>query len=123
MIESHRLALSAFAALTLAPFASVAAAQTGPFADGELLVYARDPATDERVLWRIDPVTGQAGDLLRNTYSAPAVGWVAYDPWRDGVLAYISWLPAGERRCPSRRRSAGERRADQAGARAFTPRR
>jgi len=78
--------------LALLSSAAPAIAQTGPFADGELLVHALNPATSKRTLWRINTVTGQASALL---VDAPTVSssadWVAYDPFRDGVLAFVKW--------------------------------
>jgi hypothetical protein len=48
----------------------------------------------EETLWRIDLQSGQAAALVSEiTASYSKSGWLAYDPWRDGVLAYFAWQP------------------------------
>jgi hypothetical protein len=86
----RRLALLVLVAASLA---HAPAAQVGPFADGELLVHARHAVTNEYTLWRIDPATGQSGLLVTNLNAPSESGWIAYDRWRAGVLAYIPWKP------------------------------
>lgn len=85
------------ALLLAAVLAGPAAAQAGPFADGELLVRGpspTDPGYD--ALYRIDPLAGHgelALDLLYPGYSK--AGWIAYDPFRDMLLAYTAYKPLG----------------------------
>ncbi|HKX45538.1 MAG TPA: hypothetical protein VJP77_02455, partial [Planctomycetota bacterium] len=68
--------------------------QSGPFQDGELLVRNTVPATQEVVLYRIDPVSGHGEVLIDQIYAGfSGGGWMVYDPHRDGVLAYTARHP------------------------------
>ncbi|QDU68743.1 hypothetical protein [Engelhardtia mirabilis] len=72
-----------------------AQAQTGPFADGEVLVRGNLIAFDYG-LWRVNLTTGEADTVVTGLLpSYSKSGWIAYDPWREGVLAYTSWAPVG----------------------------
>ena len=78
--------------LTLA-LASTVPAQIGPFTDGEILAYAPSPSAGGGI-YRIDPVTGAGAVLVDNLYSGyHEASFMAYDPYRDGVLAYTSYTP------------------------------
>jgi len=85
---------SLFAAPLLLPLASRIEAQTGPFQDGELLVRVIDVVGLEDTLFRIDPVTGNGAVLFQGMYAGySGAGWMAYDSYRDGVLAYAAYQP------------------------------
>ncbi len=73
----------------------LATAQTGPFANHEVLV--RSPGISGlETIYRIDPVAGVGVPLIEElfpNYSGP--GWMNYDPSRDAILAFTSWSPTG----------------------------
>ena len=76
--------------VALAGLVSLSFAQTGPFRDGELLVRAPD-ANNDYTIWRIDAGTGHGAALtsgLGSSYRGP--GWIAYDPFRDGLLVFTT---------------------------------
>jgi len=90
----RRTAASLSALLLLA---GAAAAQTGPFRDGELLVIGPDPNSSSLTsLYRIDAEAGDGEPLLErmfNAYDEP--GGFAYDPYRDAILYYGSHEDTG----------------------------
>jgi len=87
MSPRSSLTLVALFALLGAP----AAAQTGPFADGELLVRFPLPATGVNTLSRVNAATGATAPLLTGLYDGyTKSGWMTYDGYRGGVLAYTS---------------------------------
>jgi hypothetical protein len=93
-MQSHSLSLYVSLLLALAPAA--AGAQTGPFTEGELLVRFPHPSTGQETLSRIDPVTGASAPLssdVVDTYAA--AGWIAYDGYRAGLLAYTATVSLG----------------------------
>lgn len=82
----------ACALLLTAAATSTTAAQTGDFADGELLM--RTPAVPGEI-YRIDPVSGTSTLLWNDVYPYTFPGTFAFDPSRDAVLAYAGWGPTG----------------------------
>jgi hypothetical protein len=69
-------------------------AQTGSFADGELIVRSQTFATGQVDLYRVNAVTGHGVPLSTSLYTGyTGRDWLAYDSYRDGVLAYISKHP------------------------------
>lgn len=80
---------------TLSPLLLLAAAvsaQTGPFQDGELLIY--NPNGNDPQLLRVDPSTGQAAVLHHDNFTWG--GWadsMVYDPYRGAVVASMSFPP------------------------------
>lgn len=92
----HDRPLRPAALLALAACPALAAAQTGPFRDGELLLRPAEGGALGNALYRVDPATGQAAELvggLIHNYSDG--GWLAYEPHRDALLAYTAWVPTG----------------------------
>ncbi|MEM7307586.1 MAG: hypothetical protein AAF682_12990 [Planctomycetota bacterium] len=90
-MRQRLLPLSSLFALALA---APAFAQTGDFADGELLVRTRDPLTLDYNIYRIDPTTGNGAVFLPDvTLTSVQTGWYVYDAYRDGMLAYTPHLP------------------------------
>ncbi len=89
-------------ALTLAAalLAGRPAAQTGPFADGELLLLSTLPGLQTPALHRIDPETG-ASAVFRSLKSFAIVpGLMSFDAHRGGVFACVALDPdfAGQNR-------------------------
>lgn len=70
----------------LAALAAPLTAQTGPWADGELVV-AYDLGSFQYALQRIDPQTG-AGATLTTVRMTAGPGKLAFDPHREGLLIY-----------------------------------
>jgi hypothetical protein len=82
------------AALAGLLLASAGMAQTGPFADGELIVRSRTLATNQVDLYRVNAATGHGVLLASDLYTGyTGFDWLAYDSYRDGVLAYTSKHP------------------------------
>jgi hypothetical protein len=79
--------------VSLTLLVNLAAAQTGPFVDGELLVRAPN-AANAMTLFRIDPNTGQGASLLSSIAAwggGPAS--MVFDSYRGGVLANMALPP------------------------------
>ncbi|HKX46085.1 MAG TPA: hypothetical protein VJP77_05235, partial [Planctomycetota bacterium] len=70
----------------LAGSAPTALAQTGPWADGELLIRSIVLETGQAGLFRVDPESGAAALLTLVNVYAGFSGGVAFDPHRSGVL-------------------------------------
>ena len=91
MISMRRTTALLYLLLTLE-----AAAQTGPFTDGELLVRAPDDEVNRWAIYRVDPVSGQVAKLFEDmVYNYSEGGWITYEPRRDAVLAYTTHEPLG----------------------------
>jgi hypothetical protein len=86
---------AAFAALVAVLFTCGSlAAQTGPFADGELLVEGY--TSGDLSLYRVDPLTGAGAELVADLYQGyQGAGWMTYDAYRGGLIAYTSTFPLG----------------------------
>ena len=75
---------------------SAPAAQSGPFASGELLLRGPSPASVQDTIYRIDPVTGVGAPLVSEVFpNYSTTGFVAFDPWRNRVLYYGSLVEFG----------------------------
>lgn len=70
---------------------ALAAAQTGPWADGELIVHSNLAGAFK--LYRVDPESGQVGLLASPQYYGGWSGGMAFDRHRGGLLANISLPP------------------------------
>lgn len=82
------------AALAGLLLATAGMAQAGPFADGELIVRSKTLATGKVDLYRVNAATGHGVLLAPDFYTGyTGADWLAYDSYRDGVLAYISKNP------------------------------
>ncbi len=96
--SSSRSVLAPVLPLLLALLAAPAAAQSGPlpFFDGELLVRGPGAVSGYEALYRIDPAAGHGELLIDSLYpNYSKAGWMAYDPFRDLVLAYTAYQPLG----------------------------
>ncbi|HTF90256.1 MAG TPA: hypothetical protein VK843_17710, partial [Planctomycetota bacterium] len=91
MIAQLRAALLASAALTLA---SSTFAQTGPWADGELLVQSVNSGNGASVLYRIDPTTGHGVELLSGFAWGSTWGRLTFDTYRGGFVGCFSIAPS-----------------------------
>jgi hypothetical protein len=71
-----------------------AAAQTGPWQDGEILLTAPgvNPATAE-ALWRIDPLTGHGEQFLKSYTHGTYWGRLAFDDYRGGFVTCMGLPP------------------------------
>ena len=69
-----------------------AAAQTGPWHDGELIVRMNPGGGFQNLLYRIDPQTGHGAQLADVTYLGTP-GSAVFDNYRNGVLAVCSVPP------------------------------
>jgi hypothetical protein len=81
-------------AATLVLLSGGAAAQTGPWTDGEILV--RAPGVNPpgaNALWRIDPLTGQGAQLLAGYSDGTTWGRMAFDSYRGGFVTCVA-LPS-----------------------------
>jgi hypothetical protein len=78
------------AAAAFAACAGLTFAQTGPWADGELLVRAPQPGTNQNALFRIDPVTGHGVELLSGFSDGTFWGRLAFDSYRGGFVTNLS---------------------------------
>lgn len=68
--------------------------QASPFVDGELIVRVQDIAPDS--IYRIDPLTGVGTPLVQDLFAGyGGPGSMVYDPYRDGVVVYTSYVPWG----------------------------
>ncbi|TAJ11278.1 MAG: hypothetical protein EPO68_14655 [Planctomycetota bacterium] len=83
---AFRLSLFALAALPLA-------AQTGPFEDGELVVFTTKPGVGSFIMYRIDPATGNGATFFEPGYPGGWSGMCAYDAFRGRFLANVSLAP------------------------------
>ena len=76
--------------------ASVLHAQSGPFQDGELLVWTDGPGPTYGTLYRIDAGTGHGEALIDQLYMAYLLAdGFEYEPYRDALLLYAAWAPTG----------------------------
>jgi hypothetical protein len=98
MLPSLRRALSA-ANLSVAVFSAAAllappaAAQTGPWSDGELIVFSVQMATGQYGLFRVVPETGATALLAPVQYPGGWSGAWCFDSYRGGLLANMSKVP------------------------------
>jgi hypothetical protein len=73
--------------------AGSAVAQSGPWKDGELLLYSAQYPSGAPTLYRVDPESGH-GEVFVTDYYAPGfAGSSCFDSFRGGVLANISQPP------------------------------
>lgn len=77
--------------IALSLLACAAAAQTGPFQDGELLIHS--PGVGGPELIRVDPSTGQAAVLTDALYWGGWADSMVYDSYRGAVVASLSMAP------------------------------
>lgn len=88
---SAPLVLAAAASLALTNLASVAAAQTGAFKDGELVVATTKYPSGAYGLNRVDPATGNGADFVNFNYYLPAFASAAtYDSFRGRLIVNAS---------------------------------
>ena len=69
-------------------------AQTGPWTDGELLVRSVLPASQTQAIYRIAPETGNGAVLISGFYWGGWAGSMAFDSYRNGMLANMGMPPS-----------------------------
>lgn len=72
-----------------------ALAQTGPFEDGELVVFTTKPGVGSFIVYRIDPATGQGATFFEPKYPGGWSGMCTFDSYRGTFLANVSMPPDG----------------------------